>query len=223
MRRPSPYALAALCLALAPCASAQSRSPRDPGVADYHSPASGRVTLELASTGVPQTVVLLRRASPGSTFADGRPRRWVGSATCTTPCRVFVPSGSIFLRARGPGVRGVEMDLDVPEGGAAVSLRAPSAALFNIGTGFVAIGSTVVLATMAVAASRQGISSTSDGEGLDAGSALAAVGVGVALLAAGIPLMVLHRTGVSSLTRPSVALGTVARGDGPAATARWVF
>ncbi len=201
----------ALSLCATNSALAQSRRPTDAAMADYHRPAPGRVTLDLASAGTPQTVVLLRRSLPGATYADGRPRPWSGSATCTTPCRVFVPPGVLFLRARGVNIRSVELDLEVPPNGAAITLRAPSPALYNLGTGFVAIGSTVLLATMVVAAVRQGVSSTTEGTGLDADAALAAVGVGGALLAAGVPLMVFHRTGVASQSPPSLAFGAMAR------------
>lgn len=191
-----------LALLATPRAAAAQSSP-----VDFSAPAPGRVALTVESAGAALHVVVERRVTRPP--AEARTRGVViGAGRCQTPCTLWVPPGVLRLRANAPGVRGTDEDVDVPEGGATLRLRAGRAALHNVGIGFVAAGATTVLATMFVALADQGIfSGTSRGSlDLEPAAIVGAVGVGAALLAVGIPLMLAHRNGVARTSAPTVAL-----------------
>lgn len=174
---------------------------------DLSSRAPGRVELALRSNGAPLNVVVERRVD--RTPEEARARGVVlGAARCRTPCTVWVPPGRLRLRSNGPGIRGTDEDLEVPEEGATVRVRAGRAVLHGVGVGLLAAGATTLLATMFVALADQGVfSGTSRGSlGLEPAAVAGAAGVGAGLLAAGIPLTLIHRNGVTvSPLAPSTA------------------
>lgn len=208
--------LAALALSLAPgVAAAQSVD----GVVDLSTQRPGAVAVQLRSTGVPLQVVVERRVERPP--AEARARGVVlGAGRCETPCTLWVPPGVLRLRAQGPGVRATDEDIDVPAGGAEVTVRAGRAALHNVGVGLVGAGATAILATMFVALADQGVFSGTTRGSLDLSTSavIGAAAGGAALLAAGIPLLLAHRNGATvRAAAVSVAVGP----GGVAATLRF--
>jgi hypothetical protein len=115
------------------------------------------------------------------------------AGACNTPCQLWVPPGTLRLRSTAPGLRDTDLDLDL-DAASLVALRAPSRAMFNIGTGLAALGGTILVATLGVALVQQV-------EGVAAADQLrptVAVGLsllGVLFLGGGVPLLVAHRVG----------------------------
>lgn len=191
--RPHGSLALALALACAPRLSAAQRRPTAPED-DFATPGLGRVALAFQSP-LPQTLALMRPHAPDP---DHPERRWSGSATCTTPCRVYVPPGPLHLRTTGPGLRPAEFDLTVPEGPATITLRAGSSRLFNVGTGLVAAGTMTFLAAAVVGLVRQN-SAAPDEQALPTAALIPIGSLLLGLFGVGVPLMVLHRTGVDHL------------------------
>lgn len=218
-----PTLLAAIVLALPTTALAQTpdlrwpagdRRPQRPHdgfvEADYTAPADGRTRVELASDGRPQWVLVERRLRLAATDRRGQEHEVIGSATCETPCVMYIPPGAVQVRTRGEGVRDASFDLEVPRERVAVVLRAPSRRLYDLGTRLVAIGAAMFVGEALVAAVSQGIAGSEtptpgalghDGPLLTPPVALSLAIVAGSLLAVGIPLMVAHRTGVERRTR----------------------
>lgn len=185
------------------------RAVRGPITADYEEDVAGRVPLRVVAGRTAQTVVVERRAAPGSSMLRGRPRVVLGAARCVTPCALHVPPGEFVVRAQGPGTRATDARVTVPREGALLRLRESSSTLFNLGVGLTGAGASVFVATAVVALVRQG--ETREGELLPGISPEAAAGLGalaVGLLGAGIPLMVLNRGGVAEQRAVIVAWGT---------------
>lgn len=189
--------LTALALA-ALAAPSTARAQRPPPATDLSAPGDGRVAVTVRSAGAPLNVVVERRLPRAPADAPAR-GVVLGAARCVTPCTLYVPPGTLRLRANGPGVRGTDEDVEIPAEGAALRVRAGRAALHNVGIGLVAAGGTAILATMFVALADQGIFSGTRRGALDLEppAIVGAIGAGAALLAAGIPLMLAHRNGVS--------------------------
>lgn len=183
---------------------------RGPLTADYTEALPGRVSLEITVEGTAQTVVIERRAAPGTAVYRGRQRIVLGAARCITPCRLHVPVGEYVLRAQGPGTRPTDTTVMVSPEGSTVRLRPSSRALFNLGTGFVGAGGAIFIATAAIALVHQAASTApTDGDVLPGISTPAAAALGlaaVAFLCAGIPLMVLNRGGIATQHRPATLL-----------------
>lgn len=173
-------------------ATSATAQPVPPGV--YDAPAPGRVALRIESAGDPQRVVVERRVTPGSVWERTYPRRLLGAAHCDTPCLLYVPTGPLRLRANGDGLRDTDMDFTMPEAATGIRLRAPSRALYNVGTGVAGAGAAVLLATAIVAVAL----SQSPSGGLSPEVAVSLTLFGAGLLVAGAPMMLLNRTGVSS-------------------------
>ncbi|MDB4932902.1 MAG: hypothetical protein JWM10_5386 [Myxococcaceae bacterium] len=154
-------------------------------------PAPGRVLLRLRSPARPQHVVIESRGAPAVGAQPGPTIRAAGA--CNTPCQLWVPRGTLRLRSTAPGLRATDLDLDL-DLASVVELRAPSRAMFNIGTGLAALGATIMVATVTVALVQQV-------EGVSASDQLRpTVAVGLSLLGAlilggGVPLLVAHRVG----------------------------
>lgn len=183
---------------LALSAPSPAAAQETPAHVDFSIRAAGRVALTLESDGAPLQVVVERRIDRPA--AEARDRGVVlGSGRCQTPCALWVPPGVLRLRANAPGVRATDEDVSVPAGGATLRVRAGRAAVHNVGVGLVAVGATAILATMFVALADQGIFAGSDRGSLDLAPAavVGAASVGAALLAGGIPLLLLHRNGVA--------------------------
>ncbi|MFO0628325.1 MAG: hypothetical protein U0325_22315 [Polyangiales bacterium] len=187
-----------LALALLPVLARPRAAGAQDGFVDLSAPAPGRVPLHLRSRGAPLHVVVERRVTRPPEEARARGVVW-GAARCETPCTVWVPPGVLRLRANAPDVRATDEDLDVPAEGATVHVRAGRAGLHNLGIGLLAAGATTLIATMFVALADQGIfnGTTRGSLGLEPASVVGAASAGAALLAAGIPLMLLHRNGLS--------------------------
>ncbi len=181
----------ALALALSPMPARAQRRALLPEV-DFLTPGVGRVAVLLRSDR-PQLLALMRSRS---VEADSPESRWSGSATCTTPCRVFVPPGPLHLRTSGAGQRWAEFDLEVPDGPTEVTLRTSSARLFNLGTGLVAAGSVAFLAATVVGLVRQSTAPANE-TALPTAALLPIGGLILGLLGVGVPLMVTNRTGVA--------------------------
>lgn len=182
-----------LALALAPgLAVAQSTE----AAADFGAPHPGAVAVHLRSLGPPLQVVLERRVGR-SLSAPRSPRLVLGAGRCETPCTLWAPPGTLRLRSQGRGLHPTDADLEIPAAGAEVRVRAGRSAMHSLGVGLVAVGATTILATMFVALADQGIFSGTTRGSLDLSTSavLGAAGVGAALLAGGIPLVVLHRNG----------------------------
>jgi len=189
--RPGLVLLALALIARAAPALAQRHTPLPED--DFLTPGVGRVALVLRAPR-PQVLALMRARPVVAESPDGR---WSGSATCTTPCRLFVPPGPLHVRSSGAGQRRAEFDLEVPDAPTEITLRAPSAALFNLGTGLVAGGTVLFLAATLVGLVRQ--DSAAPNESALPTAALIPVGaILLGLFGAGVPLMVTHRTGVDS-------------------------
>ena len=154
-------------------------------------PAPGRVLLRLRSPSRPQHVVIEARAAIGSTAQPGPVIRAAGA--CNTPCDLWVPRGTLRLRSTAPGLRATDLDLDV-DAATAVDVRAPSSALFNVGTGLTALGATVMLVTASIALVQQ-VEGVAAADQLRPPVAIGLSLVGALLLGGGIPLLVAHRTG----------------------------
>lgn len=187
-----------LALCVTPILARPGTARAQDGFVDLSAPAPGRVPVHLRSRGVALQVVVERRVTRRPEEIRARGVVW-GAARCETPCTVFVPPGTLRLRANAPGVRATDEDLDVPADGATVTVRAGRAALHNVGIGLLAAGATTLLATMFVALADQGVfnGTTRGSLGLDPAAVVGAASAGAALLAGGIPLMLLHRNGLS--------------------------
>jgi hypothetical protein len=154
-------------------------------------PAPGRVLLRLRSPARPQHVVIEARGAAGGAAQPGPTIQAAGA--CNTPCQMWVMAGTLRLRSTAPGLRATDLDVDV-DGASLIELRAPSRAMFNIGTGLAALGATIMVATVSVALVQQV-------EGVTAADQLRpTVAVGLSLLGAlilggGVPLLVAHRVG----------------------------
>ncbi len=157
-------------------------------------PFPGRIPLTLHSRGRPQHAVIELRALPAPTDRRRGPEVRAAGA-CNTPCTLFVLPGLLRLRATAPGLRDTEIDIDV-RAATTLTVRAPSADLFNVGTGLTAAGATafVVLGAVALGQAIDGVPS----EHRMQPSVATGVGLlGALLLGGGIPLLVAHRTGVT--------------------------
>lgn len=193
--RPMRAAIAVLMWAIPAGAAAQDASswrvPQAPaGRADFAVGGPDRVRLVLRSEGAAQRVVVEHRV------ATPRGPRVLGAGACETPCALYVARAPLTLRAEAWRLRETTLELDAPERASVLRLRAASRRQWNLGIGLTGAGLTVFLALAGYALAAQ----TTGAEGLPTG---AAVGGGVAagaLLAAGIPLLALNRTGVVSLT-----------------------
>ncbi len=164
-----------------------------PSEADYSLAMPGRVPLELLSSRA-QNVVIVRRSRALVDTPLGSTHVVLGSATCTTPCTVYLPPGPVTVRAAARGIRDTEEDVEVPATGGRVRIRTASRALYNLGTGLVAGGSTVFVAEAVAAVAAQ-----ARGDAISSGAAVLGAAVAAALLAGGVPLMVSARSGVESV------------------------
>ena len=187
-----------LALCLAPVLARPGDAAAQDGFVDLSAPAPGRVPVHFRSRGAALQVVVERRITRPPEEARTRGVVW-GAARCETPCTVWAPPGMIRLRANAPGVRATDEDVDVPAEGATVLVRAGRASLHNVGIGLLAAGATTLIATMFVAFADQGIfnGTTRGSLGLEPAAVGGAASAGAALLAAGVPLMLLHRNGVT--------------------------
>jgi hypothetical protein len=104
-----------------------------------------------------------------------------------------VPPGTLRLRSTAPGLRATDLDIDVAAA-TSLEMRAPSSALFNIGTGLTALGATRMIATASVALAQQ-IEGVGAADQLRPTIAVPLSLLGALLLGGGIPLLVAHRTG----------------------------
>ena len=191
-------ALAALLMPSAARAQAPWTDPTPtspPRVADLTRWAPGRAMWWIQSSSEsPQRVVIEHRRNAAMTWTRDAPPNLLGSGTCTTPCALYVPTDAyLLLRADGDGMRRTEESVALPAGDLRVTLRAASQAQWNLGVGAVALGATLLAAITGLTLASQ------FGDG-DAPSRTTMLGVGLgagALLAVGIPLLVVNRTGVS--------------------------
>ncbi len=161
-------------------------------------PAPGRVPLRLRSPSRPQHVVIEARSAVPSAREPGPIIRAAGA--CNTPCLLWVPRGTLRLRSTAPGLRSTDLDIDV-DGATSIEVRAPSSALFNIGTGLTALGATVMIATLSVALAQQ-IEGVSAADQLRPTAAIGLSLLGALIMGAGIPLLVAHRTGYRQVALP---------------------
>lgn len=167
------------------------RAPAPPTLVLDENPAPGRVLLRLRSPSRPQHVVIESRAPAPANERPGVVTRAAGG--CNTPCQLWVPRGTLRMRSSAPGLRQSEFDIDV-DAATSLEVRAPSSALFNVGTGLAAVGATVLVATLTVALAQQA-------EGVPPSDQIqptVAVGVsllGALLLGGGVPLLITNRTG----------------------------
>lgn len=187
-------ALVATVLALPSLSAAQAapwqRAEAVRGAVDFNAPGAGRVRLTLESAGVPQRVVVEHRGD------TPRGPRVLGAGTCQTPCALYVTPAALTLRAEAWRLRDTELTLDAPERPSVLRLRAASRTQWNLGVGLTGAGATVFLALAGYALAAQ----TTSGASLPTEAAIGGAVVSVALLAAGVPLLVFNRTGVASLT-----------------------
>ncbi len=174
-------------------------------VADYTAPGEGRVAVAIESTGRPQSVVLEQRVDETNPDTHATTMRVAGAGQCVTPCRLFVPSANLVLRSDGPGLRSAQGTLDVPAEGLRIRVRAGSASLYNLGTTLTIGGATALVILAAVALVYQ--TGVASGEGPSSEAALGVGLTGGVLLAAGIPLMWLNRTGVEIIRNRALVLG----------------
>lgn len=180
-----------------------ARAPAPPSTAALvldERPAPGRVLLRLRSPARPQHVVIEARAAGAP--ASSQPGPIVRAAgACNTPCQLWVPRGTLRLRSTAPGLRETELDIDV-DAATSVEVRAPSRALFNIGTGLTALGATVMIATATVALAQQ-IGGVAADDQMRPAAAVGLSLLGALVMGGGIPLLVAHRTGYrqSALSR----------------------
>lgn len=185
--------LAAAVLALPSLAAGQAAPWLRPeavrGATDFNAPGVGRVRLVLESAGASQRVVVEHRGD------TPRGPRVLGAGTCETPCALYVTRGPLTLRAEAWRLRDTELSLDAPERPSVLRLRAASRAQWNVGVGLTGAGATVFLALAGFALAAQSTS----GRSLPTEAAVGGGLVSVALLAAGVPLLLLNRTGVASL------------------------
>lgn len=191
---PNPVRLKPATLSLAFIFLVPRASSAQVRVEDLSQPASARAPVRVRSAGVALNVVIEQRAVRGR---DGV--RVIAAGRCVTPCTLYLAPGMLRLRANGPGVRSTDEDIDFVGGPSTLTVRAGRAALHNVGIGLVAAGATTLLATMLVAIADQGVfaGTTRGSIGLESSAVIGASAAGAALLAAGIPLMLLHRNGMS--------------------------
>jgi hypothetical protein len=203
---PSRYAAFALMLAAPLSAQAQpwlapprpaARLGNGPLLLDEH-PAPGRVPLRLRSPSRPQHVVIEARSAVVSADQPGPILRAAGA--CNTPCLLWVPRGTLRLRSTAPGLRSTDLDIDV-DAATSIDVRAPSSALFNVGTGLTALGATVMIATASVALAQQ-INGVAADDQLRPTAAIGLSLLGALIMGAGIPLLVAHRTGYRQAAMP---------------------
>lgn len=174
-------------------------------VTDYTAPGEGRVAVAIESTGRPQAVVLEQRVDETNPDTHATTMRVAGAGQCVTPCRLFVPPANLVLRSDGPGLRSAQGTLDVPAGGLHIRVRAGSSSLYNLGTTLTIGGATALVLLAAVALVYQ--TGVASGEGPSTEAALGVGLTGGVLLAAGVPLMWLNRTGVEVIRNRAVVLG----------------
>ncbi len=196
LMRPLRAAVVAAVLALPSLAAGQSaRSPWGAqeavrGALDYTTPGAGRVRLSLVSLGAPQRVVVEQRG------ATPRGVRVLGAGTCETPCALYVTPGPLTLRAEAWRLRDTDITFDAPPRPSLLHLRAASRTQWNVGVGLTGAGATVFLALVGFALVTQ---ASSTGASLPTEAAIGGGIVSGVLLAVGVPLLVLNRTGVASL------------------------
>lgn len=160
-------------------------------VTNFHVPGPGQTRLIVESEGLPQRVVVEQREE------TPRGPRVLGAGTCETPCVLYVPRTPLTLRAEARRLRDTELTLEAIERPSTLRLRAASRAQWNLGVGLTGIGATVFFALVGYALAAQNTSAPALSTEATLGGTLASV----ALIAAGIPLLVLNRTGIASLTR----------------------
>lgn len=159
------------------------------GAIDFNTPGAGRVRLSLDSVGAPQRVVVEHRGD------TPRGPRVLGAGTCETPCALYVTPAPLTLRAEAWRVRDTDITFEAPPRPSVLHLRAPSRTQWNVGVGLAGAGATVFLALAGYALAAQATS----GASLPTEAAVGGAIVAAALLAVGVPLLVLNRTGVASL------------------------
>jgi hypothetical protein len=162
----------------------------DAQVADFHAAAPGRVVLRLESEGAPLRVVLETRSR-----APQAERTTLGAGSCVTPCVLHVPPGTTWLRADGPRLRAADEVFEAPGYDAALRLRAPTRARWNIGIGLVAVGLTTLVALTGIS-----VALARDDEAIPVGAVAGLALTSVVMLGVGVPLVLASRTGVSSIT-----------------------
>lgn len=160
------------------------------GALDFNTPGAGRVRLSLESVGAPQRVVVEHRG------ATPRGPRVIGAGTCETPCALYVTPGELTLRAEAWRLRDTDTTFDAAARPSLLRLRAASRTQWNVGVGLTGAGATVLLALVGFALAAQ---ASSSGVSLPTEAAVGGGLVGGALLGAGVPLLLLNRTGVASL------------------------
>jgi hypothetical protein len=109
---------------------------QDRGPALTREPRSGRVPLQIESTGEPLTVGMPFGPSAAQT----------GRMLCQTPCTVYVYPGSVAVWTGGPNMRASALTIQVPQGGYRVRLRAASVSGGIIGQYVAVLGGIGVLA-----------------------------------------------------------------------------
>jgi hypothetical protein len=154
-------------------------------------PAPGRILLRLRSPARPQHIVIEARAAITSATRSGPLIRAAGA--CNTPCDLWVPRGTLRLRSAAPGLRATDLDIAV-DAATSIEVRAPSSAMFNVGTGLTALGATIMIATASVALAQQ-INGVAAADQLRPTVAIGLSLLGVLIMGSGIPLLVAHRTG----------------------------
>jgi hypothetical protein len=161
---------------------------------EYLVPAPGRVTLVVESAGAPQTVgiwlntrtqmSLVQGGIPVPTFTDNYKR------LCTTPCTLYVEPGMVPLFTGGEPIEKDTTELQVPEGGLRVVMKAPYRLIRVGGTALIVIGAAaVVLGLLAI------VGSAASGAPPEAPSVILS-GVGLGVLAGGIAIRVGYTTGL---------------------------
>lgn len=161
-------------------------------------PAEGRVRLGLRSTGAPQHVVVEARRP--ATEREGGGTRVRAAGACNTPCHLWVPTGTLRLRSDAPGLRSTDLDIDVAAA-TTLEVRAPSSTLFNLGTGLVVAGATIIAVTATVALAQQ-VDGAPREEQVRPEVAVGVSLAGALVLGLGIPFLVAHRVGVRAVAEP---------------------
>lgn len=181
----------------APPVTPPPTTPRGDEPVDYNTEAPGRFVLRLESAGAPQRVVVERRRPSLSTPEPDTRRAVLAGGTCVTPCQLYVDAGMLTLRAEGRGLRRTDTSFTMDASDALLRLRAPSQRQWNLGIGLVAGGGAVVLALLGFAVVSQ---ARTDGVSLPTGAVVGVALAGGALLAGGIPLLVLNTGGIEALS-----------------------
>lgn len=168
-----------------------------PAVLDER-PADGRVRLGLRSAGPPQHVVIEARGLVPA--RDGGGTRVRAAGACNTPCHLWVPTGTLRLRSEAPGLRSTDLDIDVTAA-TTLEVRAPSSTLFNLGTGLVVAGATIMAVTATVALAQQ-IDGAPRDEQVRPEVAVGLSLAGALVLGLGVPFLIAHRVGVRDVPSP---------------------